>query len=262
MSESISKLTFRKALIVNAALEEYFTKHPHCGSIPAKDLMPYFIAKGIFSKDQKEGLPIRRLLRELDDAGMLELIPYTVPERKAVNTSWYFTPVSGKSKLIKLSKAPIEKVPKVEKSKAVISTSGRDEHYIIDLCDEVIGKRALRQYTFDFLRGDAAPGKVGKKLPVDAYYTDLNLVIEYRERQHTEKVAFFDRRKTVSGVFRGEQRKIYDERRKEILPKHGIKLIEISYDDFDFDSRKKIIRNPVSDREMIENKLKSVLKNK
>jgi len=38
-----------------------------------------------------------------------------------------------------------------------------DEEYILDLCDEVIGRRSLRQHRFFFLRGDS-----GRKLPVDA----------------------------------------------------------------------------------------------
>lgn len=83
-----------------------------------------------------------------------------------------------------------------------------DEAYILDLCDGVLGKEAIRQHCFDFLRGD--PGKFGscKMLPVDAWYPELALVIEYRERQHSEAVKFFDQRETVSGVGRGEQRRI------------------------------------------------------
>jgi hypothetical protein len=52
-----------------------------------------------------------------------------------------------------------------------------DEDYIIDLCDEALELNALRQHTFDFLRGDARPGKIGQRLPVDAYYPSLQLVI-------------------------------------------------------------------------------------
>lgn len=103
-----------------------------------------------------------------------------------------------------------------------------DESYVIDLCDEVLKQKAIRQHRFYFLRGDA-----GTRLPVDAYYPKLNLVIEFRERQHTEEVKFFDRKQTVSGIGRGEQRKLYDQRRRDILPKHGIKLIELGYDDFE-----------------------------
>lgn len=124
-----------------------------------------------------------------------------------------------------------------------------DESYVIDLCDEVLKMKASRQHKFDFLVGDT-----GRKLPVDAYYESLNLVIEYHERQHTEAVSLFDNKSTVSGVSRGEQRKIYDQRRVEILPKHGIKLIIISYRDFG--TSKKLQRNRNNDILVVKTLLK------
>ena len=129
------------------------------------------------------------------------------------------------------------------------SRKDSDEFYVIDLCDEVLGQKASRQHSFDFLRGDGTPGR---KLPVDAYYPSLKLVVEYRERQHTESVAFFNKKTTVSGVSRDEQRRIYDQRRKEVLPKHGIRLIEISYSDLKHDSCKRLIRDRQSDKEIIQ----------
>ena len=86
--------------------------------------------------------------------------------------------------------------------------------------------------------------------------------MEYREKQHTESVSFFDKpnKLTVSGVNRGLQRKIYDERRRTVLPKHKISLIEISYSDFDYDNQKRIIRQPVTDIEIIKTKLGDFLK--
>lgn len=69
-------------------------------------------------------------------------------------------------------------------------------------------------------------------LPIDAYYEHLNLVIEYHERQHTESIKFFNKKTTVSGVSRDEQRRIYDERRMTVLPKHGINVIVIDYSRF------------------------------
>ena len=83
----------------------------------------------------------------------------------------------------------------------------------------------------------------------------MNLVVEYCERQHSEAVPFFDRRLTISGVGRGEQRRIYDERRREILPQHGIRLVSVSYSDFEYDSRKRIIRDRQRDIQIIRNKL-------
>lgn len=131
----------------------------------------------------------------------------------------------------------------------VIIPKGRknsDETYVLGLCDEVLGQISLRQYTFNFLVGDT-----GRKLPVDAYYPALDLVIEYHERQHTEKVPFFDKKKTVSGVTRGEQRRIYDERRRTILPRYGISLVVISYTDFG--KSRKLKRDPQKDKVVIAN---------
>lgn len=104
-----------------------------------------------------------------------------------------------------------------------------DEAYVIDLCDEILEEEALRQHRFDWLLGD--PGRNGSRvaLPVDAYYPGRRLVVEYRERQHDEPIAHFDKpdRMTVSGVHRGEQRRLYDRRREEEIPAHGLRLMII-----------------------------------
>ena len=139
-----------------------------------------------------------------------------------------------------------ERMPSSETSES-IKAPGRkasDEHYVIDLCDELLGVSSERQYRFDFLRGDT-----GVSLPVDAYYPDLNLVIEYHESQHTQSTPFFDNKTTASGVSRGEQRRIYDERRRQVLPEQGIKLIIISYTDFG--TAKRLNRNKANDLKVV-----------
>ncbi|MDB5228275.1 MAG: hypothetical protein JWN78_2468 [Bacteroidota bacterium] len=142
------------------------------------------------------------------------------------------------------------------------SVSNKDEHYVLDLCDKILGLVSLRQHKFDFLLGDENLKGIARKLPVDSYYEKLNLVIEYCEKQHSETVTFFDKpdRLTVSGVHRGEQRKIYDERRRQLLPIHNINLVEISYSDFNHDRRKKIIRDYKTDEKIIRKKLVNYLK--
>ena len=132
----------------------------------------------------------------------------------------------------------------------------RDETYVIDLCDEILDESASRQHKFDLLRGDA-----NTRLPVDAYYPSRKLVIEYRERQHTQPVAHFDkpRRMTVSGVHRGEQRRMYDERRREVLLKHGIRLVEIEYSSLEHRSNGRLIRIATADRAVIKAILRNAL---
>jgi len=75
---------------INQALDEYFALHKSVNKIPAKDLMPWFIKKGIFKTDHRNGLPIRKILRELDRKNELHKIPRAFPERKAKNTNWFF----------------------------------------------------------------------------------------------------------------------------------------------------------------------------
>jgi hypothetical protein len=117
--------------------------------------------------------------------------------------------------------------------------SGSDEVYVFGLCDAVLNRQAKYGHRFDFLRGDA-----GHRLPVGAYYQDLQLVIEYRERQASETVVPIDKRLRVSGLPRAQPASRYDQRRRDVLPKHGIKLIEMDYKDFACDPLMRLKRVP------------------
>lgn len=167
-------------------------------------------------------------------------------------------------KEIEIIGASISKIKSAEaETKSIQSVSkDKDEHYVLNICDEVLGYSSFRQHKFEFLLGDPNKNGVSAKLPVDSYYPELHLVIEYYERQHTEEVKFFDKpnKMTVSGVHRGEQRKIYDDRRREVLPKHNIALVEISYTDFKYDNGKRIIRDKSFDEKIIRDKLKEYIK--
>jgi hypothetical protein len=138
-----------------------------------------------------------------------------------------------------------------------------DQKYIIDLCDEVLMTKAIREHSFDFLRGD--PSKKfpkGKPLPVDAFYPSLNLVIEFEESHHTQPVIFFDKpeKMTVSGINRSEQRIKYIELRKEILPKQKINLLFIAFDEFEL-KRKRLKKMKEKDIKIIKKKLKTFINN-
>lgn len=131
-----------------------------------------------------------------------------------------------------------------------------DEGYVIDLCDEILGRPSRRHHRFAFLHGDA-----GTPLPVDAYYPDLMLVVEYRERQHTQSVPHFDKphRMTVSGVHRGEQRRLYDQRRRDVLPQWGIQLVEIDYSELNHRSNGRLTTDRPADLTAIERRLRPYL---
>ena len=79
---------------INQVLADFFEENKGVERIPALDMMDYFVNAGIFKKNYtRPGLPIRKLLRELDDSNELHLIPYVVVERKAKNRYWYFEPL-------------------------------------------------------------------------------------------------------------------------------------------------------------------------
>lgn len=139
----------------------------------------------------------------------------------------------------------------------------QDQSYITDLCDEVLGVASSREHTFDWLRGDPYPKNPrGKQLPVDAYWESLGLVMEFNERQHSEPVPHFDKldRMTVSGVPRGGlhgQRRLYDLRRDQLIPAHGLRLVRIYMSDFVV-RRHHIVPSKLADRDRVRAALQVV----
>ena len=123
-----------------------------------------------------------------------------------------------------------------------------DEYYVLDICDEILRKTGSRQHSFHFLCGDR-----GTRLHVDIFYQDIKLVIEYREKQHYKDVTFFDKpdKMTASGVPRNIQRRIYDKRREEVLPKNGIEIVIIPYFELDSKNNGKLNRNYEYDKSVI-----------
>lgn len=235
-----------RIMLINQVVRTYFSINASVKIIPAKDLMPQFIEASIFEKDEKNGLPIRKILRKLDAQNQLHQIPYVFADRKLKNTNWYFKTAKNVVDTPRLTKPAIVVKASIAITRA---TKQRDEEYVLDLCDEVLNLKGNRQHKFDFLLGDT-----GRKLPVDIYYAELNLVIEYREYQHSNAVKHFDKpdKMTKSGVHRGEQRKIYDQRRRNVLPVHEVKLIEIDYTDFIYDTENRIVRDRARDLELVK----------
>lgn len=129
----------------------------------------------------------------------------------------------------------------------------RDATYVLDICDLLLGIAGSREHTFEWLAGDLSP-KTGRcrLLPVDSYWESLRLVVEVLETQHWMETPHFDKPDvlTVSGVHRGLQRKLYDQRRVELVPLHGLELIAIPVSAFEVRS-KKIVRQPESDVEVV-----------
>ena len=64
--------------------------------------------------------------------------------------------------------------------------------------------------------------------------------MEFAESQHEEPTPHFDKPDvlTVSGVHRGIQRAIYDDRRRRLIPEHGLRLVVIAATDFQLKGKK------------------------
>lgn len=81
---------------INEVIDQFFQSNPSVNKVPAKSLMPDFIRAGVFQKDYtREGLPIRKVLRELDKEGNLDAIPSVLAEAKTKNTNWFFVRIGA-----------------------------------------------------------------------------------------------------------------------------------------------------------------------
>lgn len=133
-----------------------------------------------------------------------------------------------------------------------------DEKYVLDLISKILDCPYEWQKTFSDLIGDAdRKGRV-KKLAVDGYFESVNLIVEYRERQHFEAIPFMDRRLTISGVPRGVQRRIYDDRKEKWATTNGHRFLSVNYNELELKKGKRLKRNETNDIMVLQCKIKTV----
>jgi diadenosine tetraphosphate (Ap4A) HIT family hydrolase len=133
-----------------------------------------------------------------------------------------------------------------------------DEKYVLDLVAEVLAEPDYRwQHCFPTLLGD--PGQDGRQrpLPVDGYFPRHRLIVEYWEQQHSAAVPIMDEGVTVSGVSRGHQRRLYDQRRHLWARAQGLRFVVLDYRGFVTDKRGKLLRDPVRDRQIVADALRA-----
>jgi hypothetical protein len=92
----LSEYNIQKVGTIDQIVFDYFKLHPKVKEVQAKDLMEDFIKGGVFSKDYKEGLPLRDFLKKLEDNDSLDLFKQTKLIRKAENKYWFFVRRSKK----------------------------------------------------------------------------------------------------------------------------------------------------------------------
>ncbi len=133
-----------------------------------------------------------------------------------------------------------------------------DEKYILDLVAEILAEPDYRwQHRFPTLLGD--PGQDGKRrpLPVDGYFPRHRLIVEYWEKQHSAPVPIMDEGMTISGLSRGHQRRLYDQRRQMWAEANGLRLVILDYRGFETDERGRLQRNLVRDRRIVARALRA-----
>ncbi|WP_299218183.1 hypothetical protein [uncultured Aquimarina sp.] len=230
---------------INEVITHYFNTNPSVDWIPVKEIMPALIEAEVFNKDNKKGLPIRKVLRKLDLKSELAKIPSVHAERRSDTIYWYLIRAGKKYE----PKELISPVTKKEQNLHAIQNS--DEYYLVNLCDELLQQKASRKHTFDTLVGNLHKrGKGRTKLPLDAYYEDLKLVLEFfRKNEDTDEL---DEKEKA----RKAQIKYYNQlKRKAILTKK-LRLIEINYALFECNDANKLFRNTEKDRLVLKDILK------
>ena len=74
------------------AIQNYLERYRLNSAKPAQ-LMERLIELGFFEKDYKEGLPLRDILRDLNESDKLFLLPQVKKELKTKNIWWSFEPL-------------------------------------------------------------------------------------------------------------------------------------------------------------------------
>jgi len=69
------------------------------------------------------------------------------------------------------------------------------------------------------------------------------LIVEYWERQHSAAVPIMDEGMTVSGVSRGHQRRLYDQRRQQWADANGLRFVILDYRGFETDDLGRLLRD-------------------
>src|SRR5712692_5632867 len=100
--------------------------------------------------------------------------------------------------------------------------------YVIGLCTDLIGESPELEKRFAWALGDVSRKTMrAVRLPFGAVWESRKLIIEVDEDQHRRPVGHFDKPDliTVSGVHRGEQRRIYADRKRAAARAHGYTVV-------------------------------------
>lgn len=75
---------------IDFTVKNYFDRYPSVNEIPAVELMPLFISKGIFIDDIPAGKHIKILLQEINRTEQMHLFQLVQISYKQESKQWYF----------------------------------------------------------------------------------------------------------------------------------------------------------------------------
>ncbi|MBQ4802771.1 hypothetical protein J8L88_07920 [Aquimarina sp. MMG015] len=235
---------------INEVITHYFATNTSIDWIPVKTIMPSLIEAGVFNKDEKKGLPIRKVFRKLDLESKLDEIPTVHAERRSDSVYWYLVRPGKKY-------APKELINSItKKEQNLLAIQNSDEYYLVNLCDELLKQKASRKHTFPNLVGNLhKKGKRRTKLPLDAYYEDLKLVLEFFEKNAITNE--LDEKEQA----RRAQIKYYNQLKKKAVLAKNLHLIEVNYGLFERNNENKLVRNTDNDMLVLKDVLKDFVLN-
>ena len=82
-----------KAKLIDIYAQEWLHRNNREKAKP-RELMQYLIERGVFTHDNREGRPLRDVLRKLDELNRLDFITSLTVERKKKNRYWCFKRVA------------------------------------------------------------------------------------------------------------------------------------------------------------------------
>ena len=212
------------------AISDYFKDNPGTKKFPAENLMPWLEEKKIFKETQGERTPVEDLLDLMNERDHINVFPWALGEGDPNRLKWSFVFLKGYS-----LKELEEKMTDEQTSKFI---ELGDENYLLDLCDEILGQKALRQHLFHL------PDK-GRNFPVHGYYPELNLALYYRKPPQSEVVTHLENISWISGrsLHREKEEEEFLQRCRELLPEKGIRLLEIHHSNFSYNKLKRLQKN-------------------
>lgn len=222
------------------AVSDHFRDRPGTIKFPAVELMPRLFELNVFPNTYEERSPVEDLLDLMNRNDHISILPWAIGEGDPERLKWSFVFLEGSS-----LKELEEKMADEQTSRFV---ELGDENYLLDLCDEILDQKALRQHKFNFL-GE------GRNLPFLGFYPNLNLALYYQKPPQSEVVTRLENINWISGrsLHREKEEEEFLQRCRELLSEKGIQHLEIHHSIFSYNKLKRMNRNLQKDKLTLEN---------